>query len=85
MKMTTLPENSTRVYPCPVAMTASDAPISRSSAAANPPPSNASGRANSTPRMMAWTAARAAPSGCFSPMRRATIAVAPMPSPIQSA
>lgn len=34
-----------------------------------------------TPSVMACTAARAAPSGFFSPMRRATVAVVPIASP----
>ena len=38
-----------------------------------------------TPSAIACTAARAAPSRSFSPMRRATVAVAPMHSPIASA
>jgi len=38
-----------------------------------------------SPRAIACTAARAAPSGFFSPIRRATIAVAPIPRPIATA
>jgi len=67
--MTTLPANSTRVYPCPVAMTSSEAPMSRSSPGARPAPTSATGIATRNPRMMACTAARAARSGCFSPIR----------------
>ena len=67
------------------ASTSGLAPISASVGRANEKPSRPTGTATSRPSAIACTAAIAAPSGSFSPMRRATVAVAPMPSPIATA
>jgi hypothetical protein len=43
------------------------------------------GRETRTPTRMAWTAVRAASSGCFSPIRRATSAVVDIDIPMATA
>ena len=53
-----------------------------SSRGASSTPSVAMTAAAITPSAMPCTAASAAPPGFFSPIRRATIAVTPIPSPI---
>ena len=68
-----------------LATTAGDAPINRSNAGAYATPNRPTGTAISTPSRIACTAARAAPSPSFSPIRRATIAVAPALRPIATA
>ena len=68
-----------------LATTAGDAPINCSNAGAYATPNTPTGTATSTPSRIACTAARAAPSPSFSPIRLATIAVAPALSPIATA
>ena len=79
-----LPPSITRVKVLPVAMTSGDAPISASSAGAYQAPATPMMADTTTPIAMACTAAVAAPSASCSPMRRATIAVAPIDNPIAS-
>ena len=79
-----LPPSITRVNVLPVAITSGEAPISASSAGAYHAPATPMIADTTTPSAMACTAALAAPSGSCSPMRRATIAVAPIDSPIAS-
>ncbi len=66
-------------------MTPGSAPMSARSCGAKTMPMPPNSRASAAPSRMACTAARAAPSASFSPMRRATMAVAPMLSPIAMA
>ena len=80
----TLPPNMIRVK-LGSATTSGGASMSASSSGANHAPTIAIGMETTIPSRIDCTAARAAPSGFFSPMRRATIAVAPMPSPMPSA
>src|SRR6266571_8578690 len=63
-------------------MTSGDAPMMPRSFGARRTPATAMNAAAITPSAMPCTAASAAPAGFFSPMRRATIAVTPMDSPI---
>ena len=78
----TLPPSITRVNPLPDSITAGDAPINANSVGAHGAAANAIVPAMMTPSSSDWPAARAAPSGSCSPVRRATIAVAPIESPI---
>ena len=59
----------------------SDPPMRRSSSGAKYAPSAATSVETNTPSAMAWTAAALAASGSFSPMRRATVAVAAIAKP----
>ena len=69
----------------PSRTTSSLAPITRRSSAPKMAPIVPMATTTSTPSAIACTAARAAPSGSFSPMRRATVAVAPIDRPIATA
>ena len=73
------------VKPPPTAMVFGEAPISISSRGARRAPDSPTTTASTTPRMISCTVARAAPSGSFCPMRRATTAAPPMHSPMASA
>ena len=68
-----------------LARTSGVAPIRPSSGRAKTKPRMPSGTATHSPSTIACTAALAAPSGSCSPIRRATIAVAPIPRPIATA
>ncbi len=61
------------------------APMAPSSAGAVMMPVTPTASETASPSAIDCTAARAAPSGSFSPMRRATVAVAPMLNPMASA
>ena len=78
------PPSITWVKPVPVRMTDSEAPRIPRSWGANVTPRTASTPAMTSPSPIACTAARAAPSGFFSPMRRATVAAAPIDAPMAS-
>src|SRR2546425_3344462 len=80
-----LPANMTLVKPTPCSTTQGEPPITLSSLPDSGTPIAAKIAATIKPNTIAWTEARAAPSGLRSPMRRATIAVAPMLSPIATA
>ncbi len=82
--MVALPPSITRVNVLPVAITSGVAPISDSSSGAYHAPATPMIAETITPRAIACTAALAAPSGSCSPILRATIAVAPIDSPIAS-
>ena len=66
-------------------MIAGEAPISASSFGAKIKKGSPSATDAIAPRKIACTAEMAAPSPSFSPMRRATIAVVDMPSPMPTA
>ena len=83
--MAPFPMNMIRVNEDPPATTDGSAPINRKRSGAKSPPMTAMGIATKTPSPMACTAAAAASRGCFSPIRRATMAVAPIPKPMPSA
>jgi hypothetical protein len=72
-------------YPDPCSTTSGEAPKSLRRSDAQMKPMTPIIAAAKTPRTSAWNAARAAPSGSFSPIRRATTAVTPNPSPIPTA
>ena len=63
-------------------ITSGDAPMTPRSVGASSTPTTAMIAAAITPSAMPCTAASAAASGFFSPMRRATIAVTPIDNPI---
>jgi hypothetical protein len=85
MTIVALPPSITRAKPLPTAITSADAPMSASRRGANTAPATPITVDSASPSASTCTAARAAPSRSFSPMRRAIIAVAPMLSPIASA
>ena len=68
----------------PTAITSRDAPSRPSSLGAKTMPTIPRLTAMIAPSATVWTAARAAPSGLCSPIRRAIVAVAPMAKPIAS-
>ena len=84
-RMTTLAPSMIRVKGAPLATTSGEAPMSARSRGANSAPRIPIGTATAMPRPIDCTAARAAPSGFFSPIRRATVAAAPIESPIATA
>ena len=65
-------------------MTAGEPPISSRNCGAKTAPRIPIGTAAAMPSAIDCTADRAAPSGSFSPIRRATVAAAPIESPIAS-
>jgi hypothetical protein len=71
-------------YELPAA-TPGDAPIASSNERAYKPPNRPTGTATMRPSRIACTAALAAPSASFSPIRRATTAMAPTLKPIATA
>ena len=75
----------TRAKLAPVRTTSGLAPIVRSSVGAVAIATAPTTTPASTPTRIDWTAARAAASGFFSPMRLDTVAVAPIDSPIATA
>ena len=75
----------TVVKPDPLAITEAEAPIKPSSLGASGAPISAITIEIISASAIACTAARAAPSGFFSPVRRAMVAIAPILSPIASA
>ena len=77
-----LPPRQILVYPLPVATISGDAPISRSRFGAYNPHGRPIASETINPSAIACTPATAAPSGSFSPMRRATMAVVDRLSPI---
>jgi hypothetical protein len=85
IRIVPLPPSRTRAYVVPSTRTSGPAPMNTSTSGAKTAPSTPSGTEPSTPRSTACTATDAAPSGFFSPIRRATVAVAAMASPIDSA
>ena len=80
-----LPPTITRGNVEPMLSTSSVAPIRRSSCGPNSTPMAPMIAAIPIPRMIACTAVSAARSGSFSPMRRATVAAAPIERPMASA
>ena len=78
----TLPPSMTRGKRPPIAITSGDAPIAASRRCPANAPTTPTTTASPSPSAMACTAARAAPLGSFSPMRRATIAAPPIDNPI---
>ena len=81
----TFPASITRVNAEPCSTTHGEPPISWSSFGASGAPMTPMTIETISARAIAWTAARAAPSGFCSPIRRATIAIAPMLKPIARA
>ena len=79
------PPRMMRAYPVPAAITWGVAPISPSRCGAKRNPLVPSTVATARPSRIACTDTRAAASWFFSPMRRDTMAVTPMLSPIASA
>jgi hypothetical protein len=77
-----LPPSITRVKPLPCAIADGDAPMSARRSVAKIAPTPPSAAATPAPRRMICTAARAAPSLSFWPMRRATTAVPAIESPM---
>ena len=73
-----------RVYDAPPVTTCSSAPISRNKSGARHTAGTPTNTAAPIPNSTACTAARAAPSPSFSPIRRATIAVVASAMPIAS-
>jgi len=71
-----------RAYVLPMVSTSGLAPMRASRRGANTPPITPVTAATITPSAIPCTAASAAPSVFFSPMRRATMAVTPIESPI---
>ncbi len=84
-RMTPLAPSMIAVKREPVAMTPGAAPIAASRRGASVAPAMPMGTATAIPSAIDWTAAAAARSGSFSPMRRATVAMAPIDSPIATA
>ena len=82
IRMMTLPPSITRAYVAPIACTDALAPITPRRRGARLTPTIPITTATAMPSAIPWTAASAAPSTFFSPMRRATIAVTPIESPI---
>jgi hypothetical protein len=80
-----LPPSMTRENDEPVRRTPSLAPISASICGPNETPIAPNATAATSPRMIDWTADFAAPSESFSPIRRATVADAPIDRPTASA
>ena len=80
-----LPPTITRGNVDPIASTSSRAPIITSRSGPNAMPTAPIRMATPIPRIIACTALSAARSGSFSPMRRATVAAAPIERPIASA
>jgi hypothetical protein len=80
-----LPPRQILVYPPPTEIISADAPINRKSRGANKKHGSPMASETMIPRAIACTAATAAPSGSFSPMRRATIAAVDKLSPIPTA
>ena len=76
------PPSRTAVNPVPCSMTPSDAPIIRSMSSAKITPGTPTMIDSSAQSQMDCPVTRAAASCCFEPIRRATIAVTPMPRPI---
>ena len=83
--MLKLPPSSTAVNPAPCSMTPSDAPMSTSRSRANMTPKMPTPTDMSTPIQIDCPVTSAAPWGSDAPMRRDTIAVMPMPSPMAAA
>src|ERR1700722_3972905 len=79
------PPTAIRAYPDPTATTLGDAPIHSSSFGARNTHGSPTMNVITKPSTIACTAATAAPSGSFSPMRRATIAVVDIESPSPTA
>ena len=79
-----LPPYMIRAYVVPIANTLGDAPMSPNKCGAAITPLTPRMSAINAPSTMACTAALAAPSASRSPVRRATMAVAPMARPIAS-
>jgi hypothetical protein len=77
-----LPPRQILAYPLPVAMISGVAPIIRSKLGAKRKQGTPTATAIKDPRAIACTPATAAPSGSFSPMRRATMAVVERLNPI---
>jgi hypothetical protein len=77
-----LPPSITRAKPLPVCRTSSLAPIRRSSAGAYSAPMTPTMTETTRPSAIDWIAARAAASRSFSPIRRATVAAAPIDRPM---
>ncbi len=77
----TLPPSITRVKLLPLRTTSGSAPISPSSCGAKTTPTTPSASETPSPSRSVCAAVCAAPSGSCSPVRRATIAIAPMPRP----
>ena len=80
--MVAFPPRRTRAYPDPSATTSGSAPSRRRNCGANRTPHTPIAAESPTPSAIACTAERAAPSGSPAPIRRATIAVTPIESPI---
>ena len=79
------PPRMMRAYPVPAAITSGVAPMRPSRCGAKRNPDVPRTLATASPSRTACTVTRAAASWFFSPMRRDTIAVTPMLSPIASA
>ena len=79
--MTTLPPSMIRVKPEPARRPTAAPPGGRGAGARDARRRSPIGMATTTPSAIAWTAVRAAPSESFSPIRRATIAAAPIAEP----
>jgi hypothetical protein len=82
MTITTFPPSITRAYVAPMVCTAGLAPITASRRGASATPTTPITTATISPSAIPCTAASAAASAFFSPMRRATTAVTPIDSPI---
>ena len=80
-----LPLSMMRVKPEPTAIVAASAPIHRRISGASAPNTTPIAAAAAAPSSTIWPADLAAPSGSFSPIRRATTAVAAKHMPIATA